>query len=144
MGRSRNQGDASAPILGLRGDGVSHLPGRTVREESDRIDVLDRGPGSHQHPLAFQSLPPAQDPKRPFDNDLRRGQTPLPHFSTGQVARFRLHQGDSAPAQNLEIGLRRGVAPHLDVHGGSHDGGSDGGNVERAQEVVPDAVGEFG
>ena len=144
VSRSRNQGDASAAGLRLRGDGVPHLPRGTVREEPDRIDVFDRGPGSDQHPLAFQALPPAQDPKRPFDNDLRRGQASLPHFSTGQVAGFRLHHGDSAPAQDLQIGLRRRVAPHLDVHGGSRDGGSDGGNVESAQEIVPDAVGEFG
>ncbi len=50
----------------------------------------------------------------------------------------------SALCEEAEIGLRGGVLPHVDVHGGGKDDGSGGGEVEGGEEVGGEAVREAG
>ena len=51
---------------------------------------------------------------------------------------------DAAVAEDGEVGLGGGVVPHVDVHRGGDDDGGGGGEVEGGEEVVGDALGEFG
>ena len=64
--------------------------------------------------------------------------------SAGEVAAAGFDDVDSAVAEDGEVGLGGGVVPHVDVHRGGDDDGGGGGEVEGGEEVVGDAVGEFG
>ena len=46
------------------------------------------------------------------------------------------HDGNSAPAQDLYVVLRRWVIPHFGVHGGRHDDGTRCHQHGRGQEII--------
>jgi hypothetical protein len=56
---------------------------------------------------------------------------------------FRIDDRVSAAAQLVEVAAHRGVGPHVAVHGGGQNHGPGEGEIEGAQEIVGDAVGEL-
>jgi len=62
----------------------------------------------------------------------------------GEIACVRLHDFHSALAQDLQVRLRSGMVPHVDVHRRSHNDRSRGRQVQRGQKVARNALGELG
>jgi len=59
---------------------------------------------------------------------------------TGKFATGWLDDGDSALAKKLEVGLRGGMRPHVQVHGWSHEYRCLHGEVGGKEHVVGDTV----
>ena len=79
-----------------------------------------------------------------FDDCIGISQPPFANHSAGEVAFARFDDGNAARAQGLEIGLGRGVAPHIHVHCGGHDHGSGSREVECGEEIFGESVGKAG
>ena len=75
---------------------------------------------------------------------FRFGEAAGADHAAGEVSAARLDDEHAATAQDVKVRLRRGMLPHVDVHGGSDDDRRSGGEVQRAEEIVGDALGELG
>ena len=110
-------GAAAARGLGQR---VTHLAAGAVADEAHRIERLARAARGNQHHFAAQIVAPADRPQHRFGNRLRLGHAPCADHAAGQVARSRFDDAHAALAQNLKVGLRGRMVPHVHVHGGRH------------------------
>ena len=106
--------------------------------------------GSCVGPAVISTVSPAkilrdaQALERGGDNFFRFGQPSRADHSAGQIAAARLDNVHAAAAQDFQVGLRGRMLPHVHVHRGSDDDRGGGRQVQRAEKVVGDALGEFG
>ncbi len=75
---------------------------------------------------------------------FRFGEPAGADHAAGEISAAGLDDEHAATAQDFQVRLRGRMLPHVDVHGGSDDHGRGGGEIERAEEVVGDALGELG
>ncbi len=142
--RAGDQDHARAARGGGFGQRVAHLAAGTVGDVAHRVERLLGGAGGDQHGFAFQVAAPARFALDGLGDGLRIGQAARAGHAAGQVAALRLHDAVAAPAQRFQVGLRGGVLPHVDVHGGRHHHRAGEGQVERGEEIVRQAVGQLG
>ena len=69
---------------------------------------------------------------------------PFPGHAAGQITLVGRNDAHAARAQRLDIFLRRGMVPHVDVHRRSDDDGRSRREIQGGQEIVGDASREFG
>src|SRR5208283_4376688 len=74
------------------------------------------------------------------DNGFVFGEATGTGHTAGEVAAAGIDDANAALTQDFEIRLRRGVVPHVDVHGGSDDDGGGGGEVKSRKKIVGNAL----
>jgi len=152
--RPGDEGHVRPARDGRLGDGDAHPPARAVADEAHRVDRL-RGPARrHDQPAPGQvgsadGLVHGRPRRHPGGADgatgqrgddrvkhgLGRRQAPDTALPRGERTRLGRHDRVAVAAQSLEVGLRRGVAVHLAVHGrGDHDRGR--GSKARGRDDV--------
>ena len=143
--RTTHQRDLGAEARERGGDGVALLARRMVGNVANRVDRLARRAARHQRPLAGQGLfkgrPASGQYRLDGSDDFRR----LRHATKAMlVARHGPIVGsdedDTALLQRLDIGDRRGMGPHADIHGGCGEHGLVGGQQHRGGEIVGEAT----
>jgi hypothetical protein len=125
------------------GQGIAHLAAGAVGDVAHRVERLLRGTGRHQHRFALQVAWPQQT-RDVRGDDFRVRQTPRAGHAAGQVAAAGFHDGVPALAQNLQVGARGGVLPHVYVHGGRHHHRADESQVHRGEKIVGQPMGHLG
>ena len=126
---------AAPLLLATRGQGIAHLPGRVVGDETHRIERLLRRPGGHEDFFVCQIL----DGEQGFDllGDLRDlGQTSLPCGPACQFTGPRLQNGVAALGQTDQIFLHDGIGVHLVVHRRAEEYRCGRSEQGRGQQVV--------
>ena len=78
-----------------------------------------------------------------FDDGFRLGQPAVPDHATSERAFVRRHNPYPATFQNLHVGPRGRMLPHIDVHRRSNNDRRAGGQKQGGQEVVGQAVSEL-
>src|SRR5215470_1663710 len=63
--------------------------------------------------------------------------------AAGEIAFVGINNAGAARAKCGDIVLRSGMIPHVDVHRGSENDWSRGGEIQRRKEIVGDAAGKF-
>lgn len=143
-GGGGDEEDAGSAARGLGGEGVAHLAGGAVADEADGVDGLAGSSGGDEDGLAGEVWRGGEGfGDGGYDGGFF-GEAASADHAAGEVAGAGLDDADAALAESLEVGLRGWVLQHDDVHGGRDDDGRGGGEVHRREEVVSDAVGEFG
>ena len=143
-GDARHGGAAPGRLVGQR---EAHPPRGAVADVADAVDRLARAPGGHEHPEPVERARRAGRHDR-LDGDQQLGRlaqaagAPLPLRS--ERAGAGVQNGDPARAQDVQVGLRRRVRPHLVVHRRGDEDGAGGGEGGRGDEVVGEAVRELG
>ena len=102
-----------------------------------------RRSGRDQHGFAREVLCDAEALQRSRDNLFRPGQAPGADHATGQISAAWRDHVNTAAAQDFKTRLRGRMLPHVDVHGGRDNDRRGGGEIERTEEVVGDALGEL-
>ncbi|CEI75692.1 Uncharacterized protein PAE221_01272 [Pseudomonas aeruginosa] len=133
-GQVHRAGDQGHPCAGFHrrlGEGEAHLSGTVVGDVAHRVDVFLGRAGGDQHMHAGQrlALEAVGGALRQFLGFEHASEADV---AAGLAARCRTEQVEAALAQQLGVGLGRGVAPHGLVHrrcqgdlrvGGQHQGG---------------------
>ena len=141
--RPADQNHVRAATLRSLRQRVTHFARGAIGEKAHRVKVLASGPGGDQYRLAREIVAQSEHFANFLDDGLRGGQAARAGHAASQVAFIGIDDVHAARAQRREIFLRRGVLPHVDVHGRRHDDGSLGGEIQRGEEIVGDAVREF-
>ena len=99
-----------------------------------------RRTGGDQHGLAREILRDTKPLQGFGDNLFRIGKPAGAHHSASQVSVARLDDVYASLPQDLQVGLRRRMLPHIHVHRRSKDDRSFGCEIKRAEEVVGNAL----
>ena len=102
-----------------------------------------RGAGGDQHGLAGQILRDTQPLQSGSDNLLRFGQPSRAHHAASKIAAARLDNMHPTSAQDFQIRLRGRMLPHVHVHRWCDDDRRGSRQIQSAEEIVGDALGEF-
>jgi hypothetical protein len=114
--RPAYQNDLGAALArGLR-NRIAHLSGTAVADEAHRIDALARRTGGDQHLAAEQWTICGQDAERGRGDVVRFHHAAFAGLAAGLAAAVRTEHVHAARAQLRDVGLGRGVGPHLPVH----------------------------
>ena len=109
-----------------------------------RIERLARAAGGDEHNFAGQIVAAAQGVEHGVGDGIRLGHAACAHHAAGQIAGAGLDDAHAALAQDFKIGLRGRVIPHVHVHCGSDEDRRVRGQIHGGEEIVGDAVSEFG
>ena len=86
---------------------------------------------------AARELPTTQQRSLRFPPGAR------PSHSAGEISRAGSTILHTALAKDLQVGLRRGMIPHVHVHGGGDHDRSRGRQIERGEKIAGDALREI-
>ena len=142
-GRARDEGHLGAAPRRFGRNREPHPSARPVSDVTDRVDVLVRGTGRHQH------APSAERTGRPQNgfgglNDFGRlGEPAFADPPAGEIALARLDEAGAAGGKRIEIAAHGLVLEHLRVHGRGEEQRRARGRIERGEEIVGDAVGQL-
>ncbi len=147
--RMQRRGPADQNHLGASasrriGQSIAHFSAGTVADKPDRIQRLARSPGSDEHNLTGQVMTMPHGAEHRVGDRFGLCHASGPHHAAGQRTRSRLDDLHATAAKRFKVGLRRGMLPHVHIHGWSHQDRGARCQIHRAQEIVGDAVGEFG
>ncbi|MNI08255.1 hypothetical protein D3C73_612820 [compost metagenome] len=143
MHRAGDQGDAGAGFHCGFGQGKAHFPGAVVGDVTHRVDVfLGRASGDQYvfagQRLAFEAVSGTLGEVDGFK-----------HAAQADVAAGLASGGgtkglDVAAFEDLQVGLGRRIAPHGLVHCRGNGDHGIGGQHQRGQQVIGDALGQTG
>ena len=139
-----DENDSCAAAAGGFGQGVAHFAAGAVADEANRIEGLARAAGGDQNDFASQIVAAAQRGEHRVGDGLRLGHAAGADHAAGQIAGSGLDDAHAALAQHFKIGLGGRMVPHVDVHGRSNHDRRSGGEIQRGEKVVGDAVSELG
>ena len=124
-------------------DRIAHLAARPVADVPHVIQVfVGRSRGDDDEPSEERARR-LQDAFGRFDDLVGLGEPPLPDPPAGEVAGARVDEAHAPRRQRREVGADRVVFQHVGVHRRRDQHRRAGGEVQRAQEVVGDAVREL-
>ena len=89
-------------------------------------------------------MPPSQRAQHCVGNRFRLGHASRAHHAASQRSGAGLDHAHASLAQNLQIGLRGRMLPHVHVHCWSHQHRRARGQVHGGEEVVGQAMGKLG
>ena len=141
--RAAYQNDLRSAPQGSFRKGISHFAAGAIAEIANGIDRLVRGAGGDQYGFAGKILGDAEALEGSCDDLFGIGKSSLANHATSEIAAARFDDVDTAVSQDLEVRLGRGMLPHIHVHGGRDDDGRGGRQIERAEEVVGNALREL-
>ena len=141
--RAAHQRHLGAAPDGRPGQSVTHLPRRSVGDETDRVQRLPARPGGDDDLLARQILGPEQ-PADFLDDGRRFRKTALALVAAGQIAGGRLHDVVAGAPQLRQVRLHHGVGQHVHVHGRNHQQRRLCGQRHGGEQVIGNARGQFG
>jgi hypothetical protein len=141
--RPRDQDDARAAACGLGRNRIPHLAARSIAEVSHGIDVFESGSGRDQHESAEQRATRLQEEIGGLDDLVRLGQASLANPAAGKISGSRIHEPDAARGERRQVPPHGFVLEHVGVHRRRHQDRRTRGEIERAQEIISDAVGEL-
>ena len=123
---------------------ITHAPAGAVRQIAHRINLFPRRPRCDQYGTSREILRCTQRFQNRVDDRLVRSQSPRANHAAGQISAAGLDNANAAGAQCCHIGLRRGVLPHVDVHGWSYNCRGLGGEKCSGQEIRSQTAGKLG
>ncbi len=132
-----------APTPGGARKRITHLPARPIADESHRVDGFARRPCRDDDGLAAQRARRREQLFGRSDDIRRLGEPPFADPAACEISGARLDEVRAAFRQHLEVPLHGRVLEHVRVHRRRHEHRGLRGEVQRRQEVVGDAVGEF-
>ena len=140
----RDQADLGAPQHRGAGQRPAHQARRGVAEEPHRVEVLAGAAGADHDPEAGHVLAggpsamlgSASTAAATANSSAGSGSRPGP--ASGPVSRPDVgsHDDGAAAPERGDVGLGRGVQPHLGVHGGREDHRAVRGQQHIGQQVV--------
>ena len=142
--RAADENDFCAAALRGFGQRVTHFAAGAVAEETNGVKGLARAAGGDENNFSCQVMTAAERIEHRVGNGLRLGHAACADHAAGQIACAWFNNADAALTQRFKVGLRGWVVPHIHVHRGSHQDRRLCGQVHCGEEVVGDAVGEFG
>ena len=123
---------------------IAHLAGGAIREKAHGIEIFTGGAGGDDDGLAFEIAAKSQHLADLFDDGIGGGEAARARHSAGEIAFVGVHDVDAARAKLLQILLRGGMLPHVDVHRRSNDDRSFRGEIQCRKEIARDALREVG
>ena len=141
--RPTDQGHLGARLARSAGDGKAHLAGREIGDAAHRVDRLEGRTGGDQHLLPGEQLR-LQEGDQVFENLFRLQHAPVAGFAAGLFAAAGSEQRHAVDRQRRHVALRRGVFPHLLVHGRGSEQRTVAGEHHRRQQVVGEPVRDLG
>ena len=142
-----DQDDLRAALVGGLGEGVAHLAAGAVAEEADGIDRLAGASGGDKDGFAGEVLLSAascEGGENRLGDGFDVGEAAGAGHAAGEIAAAGLDDGDAAGFEQLDVGARGGMVPHVHVHRRGDDDGRGGGEEHGGEKVVGEAVGHFG
>ncbi len=144
MRRSCHERDRGAAARRFGGHRVAHATARPVADEAHGVEILERRPGRYEHGPARERRRAGEMGVRRLDDLVRFGQAALPHPAAGEIPLAWLHEAHAASGERGEVRGHGRVLEHVRVHRRREQHRRRGGEIERAQEVVGQAVREAG
>ncbi|MNX80670.1 hypothetical protein D3C86_1123350 [compost metagenome] len=138
-----DQGHAGAGLHRGFGQGKAHFPGAVVGDVAHRVDVFLGRAGGDQHVFAGQCLTleavgGALGQFKGFEH------APQADVAAGLAAGGRAEDLDVAAFEGLQVGLGRRIAPHRLVHCRCNGDHCVGGQHQRGQQIIGNALGQAG
>src|SRR5580692_4838212 len=125
------------------GQGVTHFAGGAIGEETDWINVFAGWTSGDENGLSGEIVAQAEHVANYLDDGFGGGEAAGAGHAAGEVAFIGIDDVNGAGPQSCEILLRRGMLPHVYVHGGGDYDRSFGGEIESGEKIFGDAVCEF-
>ena len=133
----------SAALRGLC-QRVAHLAAGAVSQEAHRVESFTSAAGSDQHNLAGQVMTASERTQHRVCDCIGLCHSAHAHHATGEVARAWVHDQHASLPQDFQVGLSRGMIPHVHVHCRSHKHRRGSCQVHRGQEIVGNAMSKLG
>ena len=152
MGEIRRQGqgrgagyqcDRRAPEHTVFCNGIAHLSGGMVADETNGINGFQRGACCYKDVQAGHIFGESDGPLQCLEQCFRFGHFAVSRISTGQIAGGGGDDFHTIVPAFVQIILHDPVAVHAGVHGGSHDFGTFAGKESGGQHVVGNAAGDL-
>ena len=142
--RPADEDDARAAAVCGLGKRVAHFAAGAVADEADGVERLAGAAGGDENDFTCQVVAAAHGAENDVGNGFRLRHAAGAHRAAGEQAGAGLNDAHTALTQGFKIGLGGGVIPHVGVHGRSHEDRNRGGQIERGEKIVGNAVREFG
>ena len=138
-----HEGNARASGTAGAGECRAHFAAGQVGDAAHWVDGLEGGTGGDEHVFAAQGFFRPQIGQQ-FGQCGGLGHAPFAGFAAGQVAAFGREDGDAVGGELGDVALVGRIAPHVHVHGGRGGQRAGAGGGEVGEQVVGNAVRDFG